>query len=117
MPNSGASEAAPWVVAFRTYSWNEEIARMAQRLRHFAHGAVLTVLVDETNDIIPAENFTKLSHNSDVSALGLSSHPAQNTLWFNADYPLYQLHRAYPQASHFAMVDTTSRRTPILCRY
>jgi hypothetical protein len=98
-------DAARPVVAFRTHIWSEEVARLARRLRHFSPGAAFTLLMDETNGVLPAENFTKLSHTADFSALGLPAHPAKDMLWFNADYPLYLLRRAYPQASHFAMVE------------
>lgn len=93
------------VVAFRTHLWNDDIARFARRARHFSQGARFVVLMDETRGPIAAENFTKLAHGSDFSSFGLPTHPVERMLWYNADYPLYQLRRAYPDATHYAMIE------------
>lgn len=102
MPHSAAGDAQI-VVAFRTHIWNEDVARLARRLRHFAPGAACVVLMDDTKSPPAAGNFAELRHDGDFSALGLPSYPAEGTLWFNADYPLYLLRQAYPRATHYVM--------------
>ena len=52
-----------------------------------------------------AGGFTKISHDDDFSAFGLPNFPPENVLWYNADYPLYVLRRALPEATHYAMVE------------
>lgn len=105
MPLSDISAPAPPVVALRTPVWNDAVARLARRLRHYAQGARLVLLADTTHGPLPGENFTKLRHDTDFSAFGLPAFPAQETLRFNTDYPLYLLRRDYPDAAHYAMLD------------
>ncbi len=105
MPHSGTPDTAQLVVAFRTHLWNEDIARLARRLRHFSQGAAFVVLMDETRGPVPAGNFVTVTHNDDFSDFGLPAYPEDESLWHNADYPLYRLRRQYPEATHYAMVE------------
>jgi len=93
------------VVAFRTHLWDAAIAVLARRLAYYAQGLSFVVLADETHGPLETGHFTKLVHDSDFSDLGLPNYPANQVLWYNADYPLYLLRQEFPEATHFAMVE------------
>jgi hypothetical protein len=93
-----------FVTAFRTHLWTPHIATMARRLQAAAAGDFV-VLADETDAVLDTSPFPKLAHSNDFSAFGLPLFPHRNTLWYNADYPLYLLRRQFPAASHIAMVE------------
>jgi len=93
------------VVAFRTHLWDVDIASLAAKLRAASPGAIFVILADETNELLDTAPFQKISHTQDFSHLGLPNFPHNQVLWYNADYPLYTLRAAYPQASLYAMVE------------
>lgn len=102
---------ATLVVALRTHVWNAEVAVLARRLAYFSQGADLSqgvefvILADESNGVLETGSFKKIAHNSDFSEFGVANYPARLVLWYNGDYPLYVLRRAFPRATHLAMVE------------
>jgi hypothetical protein len=100
-----ASSSTPrTMVAFRTHLWDENIALMARRLAGSAIGLDFCVVADETHGPLPIPpEFKKFSHNENFSDLGLPSFPAGQVLWYNADYPLYRLRQAFPDAEYIVM--------------
>jgi hypothetical protein len=93
------------VVALRTHVWNADVAAMARRMAHYSMGATFVILADETNATLDTAPFQKISHTNDFSSLGLPNFPTGQVLWYNADYPLYVLRLAFPNALSFAMIE------------
>lgn len=105
------------VVAFRTHVWDSHIEVLARRLSAASGNARFVVLADETNGTLDVGNFEKLAHTNDFSDLGLLSYPPPSVLWYNGEYPLYRMRRAFPDASAYAMVEfdvsTTADLSPV----
>lgn len=78
---------------------------MARRMARYSVGATFVVLADETNATLDTAPFDKISHTNDFFSLGLPNFPAGQVLWYNADYPLYILRQAFPDALRFAMIE------------
>jgi hypothetical protein len=93
------------IVAFRTHIWDEHIELMARRLYAASIGARFVVVADETKGVLDTAPFEKISHTDDFSSFDLPHFPAGQVLWYNADYPLYVLRRAFPNAACYAMVE------------
>jgi hypothetical protein len=92
-------------VAFRTHVWNDDIAVLARRLAFFSRGVTFVILADESHGELATGSFKKIAHGNDFAPFGLPNFPGGGVLWYNADYPLYVLRQAFPEATHFAMVE------------
>lgn len=94
------------VVAFRTHFWDNDIALSARNLAGAAKDLTFCVIADETRGILSVPSiYQKISHNNDFGDLDLPSYPGPQTLWYNADYPLYRLRKSFPNAEYYIMVE------------
>jgi hypothetical protein len=94
------------VVAFRTHLWDNDIALSARNLAGAAKDLTFCVIADETRGILSVPGiYQKISHNNDFADLDLPSYPGLQTLWYNADYPLYRLRKSFPDAEYYIMVE------------
>jgi hypothetical protein len=95
-----------YVAAFRTYEWDDDIARLAQRFFAACPSARHLVLADETRGPLGIRDFEVLSHTSDMSALGLVERPKGWSLWFNHDYATYLVRRAFPDQDGYIFAES-----------
>jgi hypothetical protein len=91
------------VAAFRTHLWDNDIATLAERFFAAAPSCLHVVLMDETRAPVPVHGYEKLSHTNDTASLHVPNYPPDRSLWFNADYALYFLLHAYPDADFYLM--------------
>lgn len=89
-------------VAFRTHIWNNDIKKIALRIKNTFSNAHFVIIADETNSILDTGNIPKITHTKDFSAFNL---PSQHGLWYNGDYPLYTLRQSFPEDSHILMIE------------
>lgn len=94
------------VAAFRTYSWDDDVAELARRFFAASPGTRHVVLADETRGKLPVLGYEVISYTEDTSALGLPAEPAGISLWFNVDYTLYALRRALPDYDYYLVSES-----------
>jgi hypothetical protein len=94
------------VAAFRTHTWDDEIAQLAQRFFAAVPSSRQVVLVDETRGPIAIPGYEKISHTDDMASFGLPNHPRGGSLWFNGDYALYALQRALPDFDYYLVSES-----------
>ncbi|GBR00399.1 discoidin domain-containing protein [Acetobacter oeni] len=93
------------IIGFRTHIWNDDIEYIARRLKGAFSKADFVILADETHQTLDTGSLPKITHTADFSEFGLPSVPDWNVLWHNGDYPLYVLRRAFPDITHYLMVE------------
>lgn len=93
------------LIALRTHAWDDGIAANAERLWRLAPGLDFVVAADETNGPVETGPFPKLSHTANFAAFGLPAIPADRVLWWNADYVLYAIRRAFPFYAQYALIE------------
>ncbi|WP_148262684.1 discoidin domain-containing protein [Acetobacter tropicalis] len=93
------------VIAFRTHIWNPEIEHIARKLIGCCGRGKFVIIADETNSVLDTGYLPKISHTSSFENFKILSEPPHNTLWYNADYPLYTLRQKHPEASHIIMIE------------
>lgn len=97
-------------VFFRTHLWDEHVAAAAELLRARSAGADFRVLADESRHDLPVPPDLKLSHAAaEFDEMGLE--PADHSLWFNGDYPLYKALRTFPDNDFYVMAEFDVRTT------
>ena len=90
----------------RTHTWDEFVAKQAERLCDLSRGGHFYVLADETRCHLPVDGFIKFSHTDlDFEPLGLERYFNTNLLWYNGDYPLYKMITALPGYDWYVMVE------------
>ena len=91
-----------YVAAFRTYTWDEDIAELAARFHSACPGARRVILADETRGKlrIPT-SYEVISHTEDTSQYSLLVYPKGNSLWHNVDYGLYILRARLPDYDYY----------------
>jgi hypothetical protein len=96
------------VAAFRTYTWDADVATLAARF--FAacpEGGRHVVLADESRGRLPIEGYEVVPYSqAGFAQLGLVNEPAENALWFNVDYSLYALRLALPGFDHYLVSES-----------
>src|SRR5579863_9849499 len=90
-----------YVAAFRTYSWDEGIAELAQRFFQAVPSSRRVVLVDETRGRIKIPAYETISHTAETACPELPNHPLGRSLWYNVDYGVYALQREFPDIEYF----------------
>jgi hypothetical protein len=85
-----------YVAAFRTYTWDEDVATLARRFFQACPAARQVVLADETRGPLGISVYEVISHTEDTSDFGLRVYPEGNSLWHNVDYGLYILRARLP---------------------
>lgn len=105
------------VVAFRTHVWDSDVETLARRAYGSSAGLKFVVLADETTQQIDVPFwYQKLAHTDNFDDLGLPNYPQGRSLWYNADYPLYRLRSAYPDARYYIMVEFDVAINIALCK-
>ena len=108
----GGGPAGPrFAVVIRTYQWDAFIARQVARYRTVSGGGDLFVSVDTTRGPVgPIECDRVFSTtNDDLLRLGLANRFEKGSLiWWNADYPAYAFHNAYPGYDYYVFVEYDS---------
>ena len=95
-----------YVAAFRTHTWDDDIAELARRFFAAAPSSRKVVLVDETRGPIDIPGYEKISHTDDTQCFGLPNYPAGFSLWFNGDYAVYFLRRALPEFDYYLVSES-----------
>ncbi len=118
LPRAGScAEAADtahrprFAVVIRTYQWDAFIARQVARYQAVSDGGDLFVSADMTHGTVgPIEHHRVFSTTNDgLLALGLANRFEKGSLiWWNADYPAYAFHRAYPGYDYYVFVEYDS---------
>jgi hypothetical protein len=90
-----------YVAAFRTYTWDEDVAELARRFFRACPAARQVVLADETRGPLGIRDYEVISHTEDTSAFGLLVYPKGNSLWHNVDYGLYILRARLPGYDYY----------------
>ncbi|CAI3945454.1 Capsular polysaccharide biosynthesis protein [Commensalibacter communis] len=93
------------IVAFRTHTWNDDIKKIALRIKNTFTKAVFVIIADETNGPLDTGKISKVRHTADFTHLGLPASKTEKGLWFNGDYPLYALRQSFPEATHIIMIE------------
>jgi hypothetical protein len=84
-----------YVAAFRAYTWDEDIAALADRFFDACPSARKVVLCDETRQTMDI-GYEKVSHTDDTRAFALPVYPPDRSLWYTGDNGLYFLRKALP---------------------
>ncbi len=95
-------------VVFKTYAWDEFVARQARRLADAAGGLDFFVSVDETNGPagpIPFDHVLRFTC-ADLAAAGMPMRfSVGGVLWWNPDYAHYQFLAQYPDYEYYLFVE------------
>jgi uncharacterized protein (DUF1810 family) len=95
-----------YVAAFRTYTWDEGIAELAQRFFAAVPSARQVLLVDETRGPIEIPGYEKISHTDHTACSDLPNNPPGRSLWFNVDYGIYSLQRQLPDFDYYLLSES-----------
>lgn len=96
-----------YVAAFRTYEWDEDIAKIAKRFFDACPNAARkVVLANETQGKLDVP-YEKISHTENsAQLLGLPKSSQAPILWFNNDYTIYLLRQALPGYDHYLISES-----------
>lgn len=94
-----------YINIFRTHVWDRHIAEMANMARNCTRSGAFIVAADESNGVIETPDFFKYAHTSDLSGLTLPMIPNNNVLWWNGDYPMYEIWRQYSCFDYYIMIE------------
>ena len=100
-----------FAVVLRTFQWDNFIARQLGRYEAVSEGADLFISADNTRGSMAAVPYERVFCTTDASliALGLANRFDKGSLcWWNADYPNYAFHKAYPDYDYYAFVEYDS---------
>jgi F5/8 type C domain len=95
-----------YLAAFRTHVWDDEIAELARRFFAALPTSRQVVLVDESHGPVAVPGYEKISHTDNTESLGLPNYPTGQSLWFNGDYAVYFLQRAFPDFDYYVLSES-----------
>ena len=105
------SRAARFAVIIRTYQWDNFIERQVARYRAVCDGGDLFISADTTHGPIGPIGHDQVfsTTNDDLLGLGLANRFEKGSLiWWNADYPSYAFHHAFPDYDYYVFVEYDS---------
>jgi hypothetical protein len=96
-----------YVAAFRTYTWDDDVAELARRFFRACPTGRKVILADETHGKLPIPNeYEVVSHTTDTSELGVPDEPKGSSLWYNVDYGVYFLRLTLPDYTYYVLSES-----------
>ena len=96
-----------YLVLFRTHVWDAFVQTMAAHMSERVGRGDFLVLADETWLQLDVTQYSKLTHSTDFSAIGLDVNfpHKERYLWYNGDLPLYHAMIKYPHYDYYCVVE------------
>jgi hypothetical protein len=96
-----------YAVLFKTYFWDDFIARRLAALAARCAAADLWVVIDNTQGPVGGVMHDRIlrTRETDMHRLGLPGYPEGQLNWYNLDYQLLAFHQAHPDYPFYFMTE------------